>query len=350
MDHCAVNCPVQRNLISHAHHAFSCLSLPQRWEGAVTRKRLLLLPRQWQPRAKEGCCSFPSGDVRLSIRSRVRKGKRVQWSRHRCCVLRQPGASRLVQVRSASEDTRWMRGLRSPSRRPFPCSLTAAGSPSLLWKPHQAFDAEKPHRVSPVDREPSSSNRATVWHQDLVTREPRRTGSLRGVKACVQPITQRLSTRTRSIWGRLTEGLPVAIAQSREGLFFGVSQLNLPFSKLDEPAGLPYVSVALGYLASLILRVGCVFCCRRSSLRVASEGLDAHCLRNETDFESQSFSLTPEDCDLRPSTQVPGLGAKVAEYNFRSIRELSALKPGSTPTCSRTHHHPQQPPRSGRGG
>ena len=38
-----------------------------------------------------------------------------------------------------------------------------------------------------------------------------------------------------------------------------------------------------------------------------------------------------------------------AEYNVRSIRKLSALKPSSTPTCSRTHHHPQQPPSYPRG-
>ena len=38
-----------------------------------------------------------------------------------------------------------------------------------------------------------------------------------------------------------------------------------------------------------------------------------------------------------------------AEHNVRSIRELSALKPSSTPTCSRTHHHPQQPPSYPKG-
>ena len=35
--------------------------------------------------------------------------------------------------------------------------------------------------------------------------------------------------------------------------------------------------------------------------------------------------------------------------SVRSIRKLSTLKPSSTPTCSRTHHHPQQPPRNPRG-
>ena len=38
-----------------------------------------------------------------------------------------------------------------------------------------------------------------------------------------------------------------------------------------------------------------------------------------------------------------------AGYNVRSIREPSALKPCSTSTCSRTHHHPQQPPNYPKG-
>ena len=67
-------------------------------------------------------------------------------------------------------------------------------------------------------------------------------------------------------------------------------------------------------------------------------------------------------CGTFSVKQNSGLGAKVlwcpfdysqnqcpAEYNVRSIRVLSAPKPSSTPTCSRTHHHPQQPPRYPRG-
>ena len=43
------------------------------------------------------------------------------------------------------------------------------------------------------------------------------------------------------------------------------------------------------------------------------------------------------------------LGFPCPPDSVRSIRELSALKTSSTPTCSRAHHHPQQPPSYPKG-
>ena len=64
-----------------------------------------------------------------------------------------------VRWRGHSRD----RMLRSPSRRPFPCSSTASESLSLPVEADvRPSTQKKPHRVSPVDREPSSSNDATV--------------------------------------------------------------------------------------------------------------------------------------------------------------------------------------------
>ena len=106
-----------------------------------------------------------------------------------------------------------------------------------------------------------------------------------------------------------------------------------------------YATVLSGFaMAEHDKEEGCTAVMLRNLPNNYSRSMSMEILVTEEFLEEYNFFYLAIDFKSGPS-----LGFPCPPDSVRSIRELSALKPSSTPTCSQTHHHHQQPPRNPKG-